>query len=98
MPDNVGRRTHWKSIRGRVRTCTITDEIRRLQSNAPNKVIVLQRIEFEETQEIEYRLGYYMIGIKPRMAGRWTWGQFAILIPALDFRWIVRRAERKGWI
>src|SRR2546423_1135991 len=80
LPDNIGKRTKWKSIRGELRTVTILDEIRRVQSNAPHKVIVLQRIKFDSSGETEYRLGYYMIGVKPRMAGRWTWGQFAILI------------------
>jgi hypothetical protein len=98
LPDNVGRKTKWKSIRGELRTVTIVDEIRRVQSSNPHKVICLQQIRFDHSDEIEYRLGYYMIGVKPRMAGRWTWGQFAILIPAKDFRWIVRRAEKRGWI
>jgi len=47
---------------------------------------------------IEYRLGYYMIGVKPRMAGKWTWGQYATLIPARDFRALIKQAERRDWI
>lgn len=98
LPDNVGRRTKWKNIRGELRTLTIVDEIRRVQSTALHKVICLQKVRFDDNGHIEYRIGYYMIGVKPRMAGRWTWGQFAILIPAKDFRWIVREAQRRGWI
>lgn len=98
LPDNVGRRTKWKSIRGELREVTIVGEIRRIQSNNPHKVICLQQLRFDHTGEVEFRLGYYMIGVKPRMRGRWTWGQFAVLIPARDFTWIIRQAQRLGWI
>jgi hypothetical protein len=98
LPNNVGKRRRWNSIRGELRSVTILDEIRRVQWNAPHKVIVLQRIKFDSSGETEYRLGYYILGVRPRMAGRWTWGQFAILIPAKDFRWIIRQAEKRGWI
>jgi len=98
LPDNIGKRTKWKNIRGELRTITILDEIRRVQSNASHKVICLQKLRFDQSGETEYRLGYYMIGVKPRMAGRWTWGQFAILIPAKDFRWVVRQPQKRGWI
>lgn len=97
LPNNVGRITKWKNIRGEVRHFTIVDEIRRLQSDNANKLICLQKLWSRENRREEYRLGYYMIGVKPRMAGKWTWGQFATIIPARDFRAIVRTAERRGW-
>jgi hypothetical protein len=93
----VGRTTKWKNIRGEPRTFTIVDEIRRLQADYPDKLICLQKLWSRENHREEFRLGYYMIGVKPRMAGKWTWGQFATIIPAKDFRAIVRAAARRGW-
>lgn len=97
LPNNVGRTTKWKNIRGELRTFTINDEIRRLQSGNPHKLICLQRLWCNENQREEFRLGYYMIGVKPRMSGKWTWGQFATIIPATDFRAIIKQAQKRGW-
>jgi hypothetical protein len=68
------------------------------QSDLPEKILCLQRIEFQEDGRIEVRLGYYIIGKKPKMRGRWVWGQFAALMPLRDFEALIRQAERKGWI
>jgi hypothetical protein len=76
---------------------TITDEVRVTQSDMREKILYLQRIEFED-KRIEVRLGYYIIGKKPNMRGRWVWGQFAALMPLQDFRALVRAAKKKGWI
>ena len=75
-------------------------------SPAMGSEFVQYRIELAPGQEgrhqadgrIEYRLGYYMIGVKPRMAGKWTWGQYATLIPASDFRALIRQAQQRDWI
>jgi hypothetical protein len=83
---------------GRVLHYKITDEVRVTQSDMREKIICLQRIEFEEDKRIEVRLGYYIIGKKPKMRGRWVWGQFAALMPLRDFRALVRAADKKGWI
>ena len=96
-PNNIGRRTKWVSIRGEVRHFTISDEITRYQSSAPNKVICLQKMICANDKSCQFRLGYYMIGVKPRMAGKWVWGQFATILPAKDFRAIIREAEKRGW-
>lgn len=42
-----------------------------------------------------YRLGYYTLSAKAR---RPVWGQFHSLIPAADFRRLVRKADSKGWL
>ncbi len=75
---------------------TITDEIQRIQTGFPQKVICLQRIRFDYGAE-EIRLAYYIIGKKPKRLGSWVWGQYAALMPLEDFKWIVREAEKKGW-
>ena len=98
LPSNIGKRG--KLVvppEAFVLHYTITDEICRTQSDMAEKILVLQRIEFEDGR-IEVRLGYYIIGKKPRMRGKWVWGQFAALLPLKDFRHIIREAEKKGWM
>ncbi len=85
MPD--GRRFHFEII----------GEIHIEQSGKPDKLVYLQRLKLDNGR-VELRLGYYIIGKKPGMRGRWVWGQFATMIPAADFRRIVSRAKRKGWL
>ena len=92
-PSNIGKRgTMVFPPDGVRRRFTITDEIRKLQSDNRDKLIVLQRIRFERGRK-EIRLGYYIIGKKPKMKGRWVWGQFAALMPLRDFRVLIRRAS-----
>lgn len=98
FPDSKGRQTGWKSIRGKRRRVTIEDHIQRLQSGSKEKLIVLQKLRYDGTRSFELRLGYYMIGVRPRMKGKWTWGQFATIIPAKDFRAIVKSAQKRKWI
>lgn len=43
------------------------------QSNYPGKIFVLQEINFEDGEK-EIRIGYYILGKKPRMKNKWTWG------------------------
>ena len=64
----------------------------------PRKLIYLQQLKFESDGRTELRLGYYIIGKKPAMRGRWVWGQFATMMPVADFRQIVKIAKRKGWL
>lgn len=96
-PNNIGKRRRITTIWGEPRHIVIKDEILRKQSNAPHKLIAFQRIWIEEAKRIEYRFGYYMIGVKPGAKGRWVWGQYCLLIPEKDLKIIMKRAEKKGW-
>ncbi len=96
-PNNIGKRRRITTIWGTKRHMVIEDEILHKQHNAPHKLISFQRIRLEEEDRIEYRLGYYMIGVKPGAKGRWVWGQFCLLIPEKDLKAVLRKAERKGW-
>jgi len=96
-PDNKGKRKRITNIFGETRHLIIQDEIRRLQSSFPNKLIVFQRLEIEEDKVIEFRLGYYMIGVKPGAKGRWVWGQFCLMIPKEDLEVIMQEAEKLKW-
>jgi hypothetical protein len=75
---------------------TIVDEIIRPHSSVPSKIICLQLLRFDDGRE-QVRVAYYVIGKKPRMLGRWVWGQYSTMMPLEDFKWITREAEKKRW-
>jgi len=58
---------------------------------------VLQKMRFIEEDRIEFRFGYYMIGMKPKARGRWVWGQFCLLIPQEDLMVILEEAKKRRW-
>lgn len=74
----------------------IVDEVRKFQDDSKTKIIVLQLIKFDDGKK-EIRLGYYIIGKKPKMRGRWVWGQYAALMPAQIFHSVIQQATKKGW-
>jgi hypothetical protein len=97
LPPNIGKSGKLRvPPDGVILRFKIVDEIRRVQSDLPEKIICLQHIEFEDGRE-EFRLGYYIIGKLPKMKGKWVWGQFATLLPQKDFIAIFRDAEKRGW-
>jgi hypothetical protein len=98
FPNCDGKKRIWKSIDGVRLAFRVKDMICRLQSDNRRKLIVLQQIQQEGKAKPEYRLGYYMIGVKPRMKGKWTWGQFATIMPAEDLHAIITAAKKKKWL
>lgn len=70
-----------------------------------HKVFILERlrkIKFDgslaynkswKTGEIEYRIGYFIVGRIGRMLGKWTWGQYCPIIPAQDLKKLITNAE-----
>jgi hypothetical protein len=97
-PNKIGSKGRMTDISGQRLTFMILDEIVRPQSTNPDKVIYLQKIKFEQTQKIEYRIAYYIIGKKPKMAGKWVFGQYATLMTAEDFEYLITETKKKGWI
>lgn len=97
FPNPVGKKRRIKNIYGEIRHLKIIDQIGRIQSTFPDKYIVFQKIEIEEDRVIEFRLGYYMIGVLPGAKGKWVWGQFCLLIPSNDLVEILDEARSKGW-
>lgn len=71
-------------------------EVKRLvwgqQSDYPEKIIVLEEIEWESNRKIELRIGYYTTS----KTGHWWWGQFALMIPKEDFQELLRYGREKG--
>jgi len=92
---NIGKKARLKNIDGKYEYWTIVDEIQESQNE--EKVICLQLLEFENKRK-ELRLGYYIIGKKPRMRGRWVWGQFCTMIPQKIFRMVINKAIKRGWV
>lgn len=80
------------------------------QSNLSDKVFILERLRKEEFAgelayedawrkgDIEYRLGYFIVGKIGRAKGRWIWGQFCPLIPGDDFLELIEKAKRENVI
>jgi hypothetical protein len=60
------------------------DEITRQHTGVDTKIICLQLLRFDEDGREQIRVGYYVIGKKPKMGGRWVWGQFATMMPLED--------------
>jgi len=98
LPSSIGKRRHFKDIDGKPQSFVVRDEIVRIQSDNPGKAIYLQYLDFDEPKRSELRLGYYMIAKRPRMAGKWAWGQSAAMLPIADFEAIVREAKKRGWL
>jgi hypothetical protein len=76
----------------------IEDEIWTHQTDSPDKIIILQKCRYADSTAVEYRLGYYIIGKKGRMLGKWRWGRFATFVPVADFQSLVNEAKRRGWL
>jgi hypothetical protein len=96
-PNHVGDVIETKHPDGSSRRHIIVDEIHIYQTGTKKKLIYLQRIKRHRGKE-EFRLGYFIIGKKPRMCGRWVWGQYATFLPASDLKRIIRMARGKGWL
>lgn len=80
------------------------------QHNLNEKVFIIERLRKDKTEgiithdkdwqkgEIEYRIGYYIVGKIGRAKGRWIWGQFSPLIPKADFNKLINKAKKEGTI
>ncbi len=97
-PNNINKKGRTKDPDGTILKYTIVDEIVMPQSDAPQKLIYLQKIVFDNIKRVELRLCYYIIGKLPKMKGKWVFGQYATFLPEKDFKIIVNKARKKGWI
>jgi hypothetical protein len=82
---------------GRILKFTVIGEITHPQAGSDgSKVLYLQQLEFEDGHT-ELRFCYYILGKKPKMLGKWVFGQFAPITPPADFYVLVAEAEKRGW-
>jgi len=86
---------------------TIESRTYLVPSNNDRKILVLDRLRFMDMEgkstrkvlkegEVEYRIGYYIVGQIGRMEGKWTWGQFCPMIPHDDLYKLIENAEKEG--
>lgn len=97
FPNNMEKIRKITAIDGSIRHFKVEDEIIRPQSNSDRKIIVLQRMRYLEKDRVEFRFGYYMIGLKSGARGRWVWGQFCLLIPQEDLLALLKEARKRKW-
>lgn len=90
-PKRSGKVTDINGIR---KGFTIDKQVELSQSDNPEKIFVLQEIVFEDGKK-EIRIGYYIIGKKPKMRGKWVWGQYCPMIPRQDFEELIKLAKKK---
>lgn len=85
-----------RKIEGGYRSFEVKDYVSIVPSNSRgDKVAILEVLEFDDGNK-ELRLGYYIIGHRGRVKGKWAWGQFALFIPAEDLVKLVEKAREKG--
>lgn len=48
--------------------------------------------------DVEYRIGYYIVGHIGRANSKWVWGQFCPLIPQKDFDKLIQKARKEKTI
>jgi len=65
------------------------------QGDNPKKVFILEEIFFEDGKK-EIRVGYYIIGAKGRMEGKWLWGEFCPIFPKADLEKLIEKAKERG--
>jgi hypothetical protein len=94
---NIGKAVDLKFPDGSTMQWQVMDEIRKEED--AEKIFVLQRLcrKGGGNQEM-FRFGYYIIGKKPKMKDRWTWGQYAPFVTAADFSAIIKEAQNRKWI
>jgi len=80
------------------------------QFNMDEKVFVIERFRKESTEgelaytnswkkgDIEYRIGYFIVGKIGKAARRWVWGQYCPLIPAEDLEKLLEKAKKERTI
>jgi hypothetical protein len=47
---------------------------------------------------VGYRFCHYMIAHKPRMKGKWAFGQFAPMMTAEELKLVFEKVKAKGWM
>jgi hypothetical protein len=93
----IGKKTYRKKIDGSPLVYEVIDEeIFQAPSNE-RKAFCLQKLRLEDGQEI-FRIAYYMIAEKPRMRGKWAYGQFAPMMTKEEMEIIFEKITAKGWM
>lgn len=72
----------------------------RQRTSHRGKYFVLEEIKLPKKRRTrtQLRVGYWILGKKPRMRNKWVWGQSAPLIPKSDLLKLVDKAKRQGML
>jgi hypothetical protein len=99
LPTTVGKKGRVKMPPdGEVFTFTVVDELSRMQENSQNsKLLLLQKLKFDNDGHSELRFCYYIVGKKEGMKGRWVYGQFSPIAPPRDILALLEEAKNKDW-
>jgi hypothetical protein len=97
LPSRIGKTSKIKDIHDRPVTYTVVDECVFTVGSTKQKAFCLQKLHFGNGHE-EFRICYYMIAQKPRMRGKWAFGQFAPMMTKKQMIKIFRKIKDKGWI
>ncbi|KKQ28210.1 MAG: hypothetical protein US42_C0001G0061 [Candidatus Magasanikbacteria bacterium GW2011_GWC2_37_14] len=79
------------------------------QFNLKEKYYILERLKIVKMEgeitnknnkigNVEYRIGYYIIGKIRKAKDRWIWGQFCPMIPSSDFTKLIKKAKKEKTI
>ena len=94
-PINIGKIRKIKSIHDEPITFTVVDEI--VIPHGSGKLIYFQLLRHDPGKQIEFRLCYYMLGVKESRRGKWVFGQYALMTPASVLRKLLAEAKRRKW-
>lgn len=97
LPKRLGKKTETTGIDGSPLVYTVIDEEVFLAKSNPSKAFCLHKFRHSDGRE-GLRIGYYMIAHKPRMKGKWAWGQFAPMMTKEEMSEIFDTIKKKGWI
>lgn len=97
LPKRLGKKTKTKGIDGSPLIYTVIDEEVFLAKSNQGKAFSLHKIRYEDGRE-GFRIGYYMIAYKPRMKGKWAWGQYAPMMTKEEMVEILSKIKAKGWV
>lgn len=101
LVDKVSKRknVHMTNINGIKEKRALGNVVFQQASESPEKVFVLQEVESNSAKEKgqkSLRIGYYIIGKKEKMRGKWVWGQYAPFITDKDLKILIEKAEKEG--
>ena len=89
-----GRAKRLKDIRDEPVEYVVEDAVAVQQGR--EKWLCLQRIRHTiPRRRLEYRFAYYMLGVKPGAAGRWVFGQYAMMVPPSHLKRLLAMASRQ---
>lgn len=97
LPSRINKETRRKRIDGSPLVYTVEDEDVFVAPSNEEKAFCLQKLRFDDGR-VEFRICYYMIAQKPRMKGKWAFGQFAPMMTAEEMTMIFDKVKARGWL